>query len=442
MKSLSEVSSMRAPSPSVRTANEGEARKNAEALSQGIDPMSTPQSSAAPAMEGGQPLAARERTVFETRFGRDFSNVRVHTDQPAADAAEAMGARAFTYGSNIAFNSGEYSPATRAGQKLLAHELTHTMQPGEGGSPAVQMDPKKGKGGIGSEPPSESFVPMQGETGSEQGFALFSQNTADLSKDGETAILKALGEHTGSVTVYVHGYASAEGDADYNLNLSAHRAVAVKKFLEGHLPPDSRVILYAHGETKEFGTQGKNRRVGIDVSEGVATFGYKPKIGFGLDYSLDPKKQPPPLFNSKIGIEWKPPIIPPYTPPGQSTLDLTPLPPLTPRYDLMDNAGILGPFASHGRATSDLGNLHEEWGSMYWKYRRIWGLSEEWSARFANFELSGTVKSTLERDSPNAIDKSNADWKAAHPDEKATPTIWSPNLFEVFGSKDKKKDSK
>jgi hypothetical protein len=43
-----------------------------------------------------------------------------------------MDARAFTVGRNIVFNAGEYSPSSREGQKLLAHELTHTVQQSAG----------------------------------------------------------------------------------------------------------------------------------------------------------------------------------------------------------------------------------------------------------------------------------------------------------------------
>ncbi len=76
----------------------------------------------------GQPLSQSERNFFEPRFGADFSYVRVHSDSRAANAAKSINARAFTCGHNIAFNKGEYSPDSTAGQKLLAHELTHVIQ--------------------------------------------------------------------------------------------------------------------------------------------------------------------------------------------------------------------------------------------------------------------------------------------------------------------------
>ena len=80
---------------------------------------------------GGQPLSESERTYFEPRFGRDFSQVRVHTDERAAESAQAVNARAFTKGQDIYFSNNQHQPSTNQGQRLLAHELTHTIQQGE-----------------------------------------------------------------------------------------------------------------------------------------------------------------------------------------------------------------------------------------------------------------------------------------------------------------------
>jgi Domain of unknown function (DUF4157)/Lysine-specific metallo-endopeptidase len=73
----------------------------------------------------GQPLSANERSFFEPRFGRDFSQVRVHTD---AKAARMVNAQAFTIGQNIVFGESQYMPNSTRGRKLLAHELTHVIQ--------------------------------------------------------------------------------------------------------------------------------------------------------------------------------------------------------------------------------------------------------------------------------------------------------------------------
>jgi hypothetical protein len=76
----------------------------------------------------GQPLDPSTREFMESRFHHDFSQVRVHTDTRAGDAASAIGARAFTGNRAIVFGVGEYAPQTESGRKLLAHELTHVVQ--------------------------------------------------------------------------------------------------------------------------------------------------------------------------------------------------------------------------------------------------------------------------------------------------------------------------
>ena len=76
----------------------------------------------------GAPLDPDARAFFEQRLGRSLADVRVHTDDGAADAARSLQARAFTWGRHIAFASGEYRPASQAGRELIAHELAHVLQ--------------------------------------------------------------------------------------------------------------------------------------------------------------------------------------------------------------------------------------------------------------------------------------------------------------------------
>lgn len=78
----------------------------------------------------GQPLPKSVREFFEPRFGHDFRQVRVHTDAKAAESARAVNALAYTVGQNVVFGAGRYAPDTRAGRRLLAHELTHVLQQG------------------------------------------------------------------------------------------------------------------------------------------------------------------------------------------------------------------------------------------------------------------------------------------------------------------------
>jgi hypothetical protein len=80
----------------------------------------------------GEPLAEGPRNLMESGFGRDLSDVRIHKDESAATAAQALNASAYTSGRDIYFAKGEYAPESEAGKRLLAHELTHTIQQSEG----------------------------------------------------------------------------------------------------------------------------------------------------------------------------------------------------------------------------------------------------------------------------------------------------------------------
>jgi len=87
----------------------------------------------------GHPLDSVTRAFFEPRFGRDFSNVRVHTDSHAADSARSINAHAYTAGSDIVFAPRQYSPDSGEGKRLIAHELTHVVQQ-SGGAAAIQRE--------------------------------------------------------------------------------------------------------------------------------------------------------------------------------------------------------------------------------------------------------------------------------------------------------------
>jgi hypothetical protein len=99
----------------------------------------------------GQPLESTTRDLMESRFGHDFSNVRIHTSAQANDAARSVKALAYTTGGNIVFREGQYAPHTWAGRKLIAHELTHVIQQSGGGAPALQRHEESGEGREGGE---------------------------------------------------------------------------------------------------------------------------------------------------------------------------------------------------------------------------------------------------------------------------------------------------
>jgi hypothetical protein len=88
----------------------------------------------------GEPLDVTTRTFMQERFGHDFGRVRVHADPLAAESASAVNAEAYTVGQHIAFAADRYNPSSEHGRRLLAHELTHTLQQDEGVRPARISD--------------------------------------------------------------------------------------------------------------------------------------------------------------------------------------------------------------------------------------------------------------------------------------------------------------
>lgn len=118
----------------------------------------------------GSSLDARTRSFMESRFGHDFSGVRIHDNARAAASARAIDAQAYTVGSNIVFDSGRYDTASESGKRLLAHELAHVVQGGDA-IHRYRDRPEKN-------PKSINFG-VAGETD-------FQEDSFDIAKDKET----------------------------------------------------------------------------------------------------------------------------------------------------------------------------------------------------------------------------------------------------------------
>jgi Domain of unknown function (DUF4157) len=83
-----------------------------------------PSLSASNLTRGGSPLPNPVKNYFETRFARDFSQVRVHSGADAEQANRDVQAHAFTYGRHIWMGRGH----SVGPNSLVAHELTHVVQ--------------------------------------------------------------------------------------------------------------------------------------------------------------------------------------------------------------------------------------------------------------------------------------------------------------------------
>jgi hypothetical protein len=141
----------------------------------------------------GRPLEASARNFFESRFGHDFSRVRIHDDARASESARAVNARAYTVGSDVVFGAGLYAPQSEGGRRLLAHELAHVTQQGNVARPsfsslkvgpandAFEHDADRAAERISTS--SEDRVPSAGRRPADARVSRASQGAAILQRD-------------------------------------------------------------------------------------------------------------------------------------------------------------------------------------------------------------------------------------------------------------------
>ncbi|HEX5837397.1 MAG TPA: DUF4157 domain-containing protein, partial [Anaerolineales bacterium] len=101
---------------------------------------------------GGKALPEDTRLSMESSLGAGFRNVSIHTGSDAAEMNQELGAKAFTHGSDIYFNQGQYDPESSSGKHLLAHELTHVVQQASGPVSGTPIG-----GGLSVSDPSDTY---------------------------------------------------------------------------------------------------------------------------------------------------------------------------------------------------------------------------------------------------------------------------------------------
>lgn len=198
----------------------------------------------------GQPLPASVRAPFEARLGANFSSVRVHTDRRAAAAASEINARAFTHGADIHFGAGSFQPGSPAGDRLLAHELTHVLQ--QSASPhaarviqrEVQEQSFPGDGKVDDVRAGEHLL-WNFEIGQHK---LRAGHVAQIPRIA-SEIKNALSRDPTAI-IDVEGQASFTGTR--NDELSAKRAQAVKKALVDQGIDAARLNVIAVGSLKSL----------------------------------------------------------------------------------------------------------------------------------------------------------------------------------------------
>jgi outer membrane protein OmpA-like peptidoglycan-associated protein len=212
---------------------------------------------------GGEFLSPEIRSFYEPRFGYDFSNVKVHTNDGAAKSAQSINALAYTWQNNIIFNQGQYSPQTESGKKLLGHELTHVIQQGQGISSKIQC-----LGDLSKVPPMSCDVANSSSTGLPGDSFLFTTSSSSLTADQrkDVAIFAESWKAGGAKdTIRVDGFASKSGTDELNWRLSCDRALSVASELRNNGVPDAMITIFAQGETSEFGAEVNNQRAEITV---------------------------------------------------------------------------------------------------------------------------------------------------------------------------------
>jgi outer membrane protein OmpA-like peptidoglycan-associated protein len=240
---------------------------------------------------------------MEPRFGEDFSLVQVHTDAKATESARAVNARAYTVGRDVVFGSGQYVPGTYEGRKLIAHELTHvaqqrqheprpsrlTMGPAEDefeaqahslthqivdGSGAMTSDLRPsgtrlqracGPAEIGSQAGcigrGGDITDFGGDSGK---IFLFRVGCDDLLPGEEARVQILASAIAPDNQLVIDGFASEEGAADFNEELSCARAKALASALIGAGIASSQIDgIYMHGATP--GARADRRSAVISV---------------------------------------------------------------------------------------------------------------------------------------------------------------------------------
>jgi outer membrane protein OmpA-like peptidoglycan-associated protein len=362
---------------------------------------------------GGRPLDPDVRAWAQPRVGFDLEGVRIHDDAQAHAAAGERHARAVAAGGDVLFARGAYRPGTPDGRELLIHELVHVGQQARGDPATQHQDAPPRAGGIGRTPPDADYTVAEGpDTGKEDIAVLFSHDEATPDKGFRDRFAALLKTHTGAVVVRIHGYASREGERVYNVNLSAHRAVAARRAIDDLLPAGSRTELVAHGETGAFGEPPGNRRAGVEVAD-------VPNVT--IDAERWVRRHP--LFGVQLTLGPLPPPVIRWTPGDPNALLARGAPRLTP-VPMPFVAGrvpwgqLNDDYRSRGLTlgAGDQEQILRHWQTWYPLARGLEGLhlpfgpktADDWMTLLTRKMISNALKG----DNPNAVEAFQADLEA------------------------------
>ena len=200
---------------------------------------------------GGHPLSSSASNFFQSRFGHDFSQVRIHSGARAAEIARTIRARAFTIGNDIVFGAKEYAPATIQGKKLLAHELTHVIQQSGNAAPSVIRRAPAQSGPVCKDTEEITGAGKVTQIGPTHWslwnfdvdeHSLKGQHITSLVNDIGPVLLKTVTDPRTIGALLVSGTASATASTRHNIPLSRRRASCVASVLVSLGIPRDRIV--------------------------------------------------------------------------------------------------------------------------------------------------------------------------------------------------------
>lgn len=94
-------------------------------------------------MGEGRSIPQKLKRRLEKTTGKNLGGVRIHTGSESQKTAQQLNARAYTIGNDIHFARGQYHPGKREGDRLIAHELVHTIQQGPAQTAQTKLEVSK-----------------------------------------------------------------------------------------------------------------------------------------------------------------------------------------------------------------------------------------------------------------------------------------------------------
>lgn len=337
-----------------------------------VDPTRRPASASGPAPVppgAGKPLEAQTRVRMEQAFSSDFSHVRVHTGAAAGAYAQALGARALTIGDRIVFGEGRYRPGTPEGERLLAHELTHVLQPapastqtplvapaGSAGEHEAERmaDAVAGRSSLSSVPMSSGAMPAPAAQagGWIQRDPLPGMDSLPPLRGGDALLDNAspfLAAAAGSTTLDDFDTGKSDLKPDHQRRLDA-TARNIKTLLDQY--PLSSIRVVGHADT--VGEEAKNLALGdaraATVRQALVDLGIADSliettsVGEGKPQAVQTKDEAPNAKNRRVEVRFEPKkmqfrglftggLTPPSSDAGTAA-------PALPSGDLLDPFGI------------------------------------------------------------------------------------------------------